>query len=835
MAAAGVDYGTKGSVKVPISRSKVLRSAFAIRAKDIRPFVAGFVVGLIGLALSAVSWVVIATWEDRLAKLDFEKIAEDHGKSLQSGLDQYLQELIALRALFNASNGQVSRAEFDVFTSDLLAGQTAILSFSWVPRVGREERDALERAAIGDGIQDYEIKAIGADGGLSRAAEQDEYFPIYYTNVLSLRERVYGIDLHDGGVRQQPLDRARDSNRSAATGNFHMQAGTGNRNGFFVVLPVYRRGLPHDTVEDRRRNLLGFVQGAFQFEIIIDAIMASAKSPLNILVYETLARLDDLPVHVRANNPEQARLTPKSQAITAELNWTGRLNAGDRGWHLVVVPASVPSHLMRHHRAWIVFGAGLLITGLIVSYMWNTSRLVSRLRAAKETATALARTDALTALSNRRAFVERLNQVHAGIGRGNRPYAVLFIDLDDFKDINDTQGHVIGDALLVAVAARLVSAVRASDLVARFGGDEFAVLQTDVNDASGAGELAGKLNKMIAAPYRINGIELHLTASIGIALFSDLVERPETLLMQADLALYRAKDEGRNIFRFHSAELDTQVHLRVNLTEELWTGIERGELELHYQPQVAIETGQILGLEALARWNHPKRGLIMPSIFIPIAEKSAVIRRLGSWVFDTACAQFAAWQEEGIAPQVLALNVSGKQIRWIDDFDRDITASLARWNVDPGKLEIELTETELMDASQRHSDALKRLRQKGLRIAIDDFGTGYSSLEYLTIYPVNRLKIAQQLVFRVTEDPRHATVVRAAIWLAHELGIEVIAEGVETDTQAHFLLAAGCDTAQGFRYSRAVPAVVATALLREGKIGVERFPPDLAIGLHPLA
>ena len=666
MAAGGVDHGTKGSAKVPIPRSKVLRSAFAIRAKDIRPFAAALVVGLIGLALSAVSWVVIATWEDRLAKLDFERIADDHGKSLQSGLDQYLQELIALRAHFSASNGGVSRAEFEVFTAELLEGHPAILGFSWVPRVGREERESFERAAVRDGIQDYEIKAIGPDGSLSRAGEQDEYFPIYYKNAQLHSERIYGIDLHDGGVRQQPLERARDTNRPAATGNFRMQTGTGNRNGFFIVLPVYRRGLPHDTVEDRRRNLLGFVQGIFLFESMVDAILAGTKSPLNILLYDTFADLDDLPVHVRADDPKQASLTPKSQAIAAEPNRTGELKAGDRHWPFVIVPASGASYLRRHHRAWIVFGADLLITGLAVSYMWNTSRLISRLRAAKETATALARTDALTALSNRRAFVERLNQTHAGIARGNAPYAVLFIDLDDFKDINDTQDHVIGDALLVEVAGRLLRAVRASDVVARFGGDEFAVLQTNVRDASGAGELAGKINKVLAAPYRINGIELHLTASIGVALFSDQIERPETLLMQADLALYRAKDDGRNVFRFHSAELDRQVHLRVNLTVELWAGIERGELELYYQPQVAIETGQILGLEALVRWNHPKRGLIMPSVFIPIAERSAVIQRLGSWVFDTACAQLAAWQKEGIR----AAGRGGERLRQAAPLDR---------------------------------------------------------------------------------------------------------------------------------------------------------------------
>jgi EAL domain-containing protein (putative c-di-GMP-specific phosphodiesterase class I) len=265
--------------------------------------------------------------------------------------------------------------------------------------------------------------------------------------------------------------------------------------------------------------------------------------------------------------------------------------------------------------------------------------------------------------------------------------------------------------------------------------------------------------------------------------------------------------------------LDQQVRLRITLAEELRDGIERGELELFYQPQVEIKSGRILGLEALVRWNHPKRGLLMPSTFIPIAEKFAIIQQLGIWVFDAACRQHAQWEEQGIAPRTVAVNVSGIQLKRIDDFERDIAESLARWSIKSDAIELELTETVLMEASQKHSDALQRLRQMGLHIAIDDFGTGFSSLKYLTIYPVNRLKIAQELVFGVTDDLRNGTVVKAAIRLAHELGIEAIAEGVETKAQARFLLSAGCNHAQGYLYSRPVNASAATALLLQGRIG----------------
>src|SRR3984893_10406645 len=296
------------------------------------------------------------------------------------------------------------------------------------------------------------------------------------------------------------------------------------------------------------------------------------------------------------------------------------------------------------------------------------------------------------------------------------------------------------------------------------------------------------------------------------------------MMMQADLALYRAKGDGRNCFRFHTGQLDQEVHLRVTLAEELRLAIGGTELELYYQPLVEINSRRIVGLEALVRWNHPTRGLIMPSIFIPIAERTGAIVPLGHWVFEEASLQLKHWLDQGIAPQVVAVNVSGVQFKKGGDLELDIAASLARWNIESDNIEVELPEIVLMEMTQKHGDALERLRKLGVRIAIDDFGTGYSSLKYLTIYPVNRLKIAQELVVRATTDARNATVVRAAIRLAQELGIEVIAEGVETEAQATFLFSAGGAYAQGYYFSSSLNAKRATELLRQGKIEFRRMP-----------
>jgi diguanylate cyclase (GGDEF)-like protein len=780
-----------------------------------------FCAALFGLIISICAWLSASATDERLALQEFNENATNNERTLESGLDRYFHNLVALGALFDATTHDVTREEFVAFSRTLLKGQTAILGVTWIPRVTRDRRAAHEAAARGDGIIDYHIRNAGADGSLSIAPQQDEYFPIYFSSKETPDSKLYGYNLLDNdGPRQKMLDTARDEDRIVASSTLLVRSGAGDRRGFLVVLPIYRYGQPFGTLEDRRQNLKGFVLGIFQVGVMVDTILADVMPPLDVYLFEPNALSSDMPVYVHSSRLRSAPAVPVSLGkLTTGRHWSGDLAANGRHWELVV-PRPQRSFVGGQDRAWLIFGACLLISGLVTAYVWKSLRYASRLDE-------LARTDILTALANRRVFEERLAIAFTASQRNGNRFAVHFIDLDGFKDVNDTMGHAYGDSLLCAVVARLSKLVRQSDLLARFGGDEFAVLQADANDPLSTATLAQRIIDAIAAPFMIAGNEVYITASIGIAPYSSDVPAPDVMMIQADLALYRAKDDGANCFRSHSHELDQQVRLRITLAEELRAGIEHGELELFYQPQVEIGSGQILGLEALVRWNHPKRGLLMPSIFIPIAEKSAIIQQLGSWVFDSACAQLAQWEEQGIAPRTVGVNVSGLQLKRIGDFERDIAASLAKWNIKPGAVELELTETVLMDASQKHSDALQRLRQMGLRIAIDDFGTGFSSLKYLTIYPVNRLKIAQELVFGVTDDLRNATVVKAAIRLAHELGIDFIAEGVETRAQARFLRSAGCNHAQGYLYSRPVDADAATALLRRGRIGLAHDPTKL--------
>ncbi len=444
---------------------------------------------------------------------------------------------------------------------------------------------------------------------------------------------------------------------------------------------------------------------------------------------------------------------------------------------------------------------------------------VTEHKVAEEKISQLARTDSLTGLANRGTFIERLYQAFGASRRGGPSFAVLYLDLDHFKDINDTLGHPMGDSLLQTVAARLMASVRDTDLVARLGGDEFAILQADVADAASSGSLAEKLLVALATPYTLAGNILHISSSIGVAPLDEDTVGPDAMLAQADLALYRAKEEGRNKFRFHSDELDSKVRERIHLAADLRESIEHGGLEVYYQPQVDLVSGTIVGMEALARWHHPTRGMLMPSLFIPIAEKSGTIQALGRWVLDHACGQMRTWLDAGIAPAVIAVNVSILQLRGPKEFMREIRDTLAKWRLSAGQLELDVTESMLAKIVWAGNDVLSDLRALGVRIALDDFGTGYSSFEYLRKYQISYIKIAQSLTNKATQDPEQAQTVRAIINLARELKIGVIAEGVETAQQRLLLSSIGPSTkAQGFLFSKPVTASQAANLLRIGAI-----------------
>lgn len=441
---------------------------------------------------------------------------------------------------------------------------------------------------------------------------------------------------------------------------------------------------------------------------------------------------------------------------------------------------------------------------------------ITEKKEAAEKIMVLARTDSLTGLANRATFIDRLRQAFASAKRGARPFAVLYLDLDRFKDVNDTLGHLAGDLLLKAVAARLKGCTRETDVVARLGGDEFAILQTDLNDVTSASVLASKVHDALAEPYHLGGSEMFVSASIGISPYTSATAGPEEMLAQADLALYRAKEEGRDQFCFHSPDLDREVRDRVTVANDLRHALEGKELELYYQPQIELAASRIVGMEALIRWNHPARGMLKPGDFLPIVEKTPLIVTLGQWVLDHACEQMSKWREARIAPSVLTINLSLGQLRSGDEFILAVTRTLEKWGLSYKDLEFDVTESMLAYVTLHQNSVLDRLRQLGVKIAIDDFGSQYSSLDYLRTYRVSRVKIPRPMIDAATKDPGATAMVRAIVGAARELDIEVIAKGVETEAQRQLLTCAPSpEKVQGFYYSAPVSAEDATGMLRQ--------------------
>ena len=416
----------------------------------------------------------------------------------------------------------------------------------------------------------------------------------------------------------------------------------------------------------------------------------------------------------------------------------------------------------------------------------------------------LAHFDALTGLPNRLLFLDRLSQMMAQANRNERLVAIMLLDLDRFKAINDTLGHTMGDLLLKGVAERLAGCVRGDDTVARLGGDEFIVLLPEIRYIEDAATVARKILNALAQPFPLDGHEIFIGTSIGIALYP-FDEELNALLRNADTAMYEAKQQGGNNYQFYSAEMNTASLKHLSLEGALRRALERGEFELHYQPQIDLTRGEIVGVEALVRWRHPDLGLLGPMEFIPLAEENGLIVPIGEWVLRTACAQVRAWQEAGLRPIRVAVNLSARQF-----YQKDLVGTVARileqTGLDSRYLELEITESCLMQNTQTTVALLTELSRLGVRFSIDDFGTGYSSLSYLKRFPIDTLKIDRSFVCDIGTDPDDAAIVKAIIALAKSLEMHVIAEGVETPEQLHFLRTHGCNEIQGYLVSRPLPA-----------------------------
>ncbi len=460
----------------------------------------------------------------------------------------------------------------------------------------------------------------------------------------------------------------------------------------------------------------------------------------------------------------------------------------------------------------IGFGSWLISSDLRRA-LYSLEEENQRVRQTQEHIERLARHDPLTGLVNRSSARDRFDQALAQARRNQTMVALLFLDLDNFKTVNDSLGHAAGDELLCSVAEKLQQTVRQSDTVCRQGGDEFLLIISGMQDSGGVARIALKVLERLSVPTLINGQPVLATCSVGIALSPSDGDDFDTLMQKADLAMYQAKASGRNVLRFYSAEMNSSVREHLELAASMREALDKGEFMLYYQPQFNLQSGRLVGAEALIRWRHPSLGLVSPATFIPIAEKTGMIIDIGAWVLQEACRQAQFWLQQGLDFPCVSVNLSPIQFRR-GDVERVVLRALESSGLPSTALQLELTESLFIDDSSDLAGVLNRLRAKGVGFSIDDFGTGYSNLGYLKRFAVEYLKIDQSFVRRLIEDPHDEAIVQAIIQMAHSLKLELVAEGIEDAATLARLVEMGCDYGQGFHWSPALPPAEFQALLQ---------------------
>jgi diguanylate cyclase (GGDEF)-like protein/PAS domain S-box-containing protein len=507
--------------------------------------------------------------------------------------------------------------------------------------------------------------------------------------------------------------------------------------------------------------------------------------------YELQEVVGESPALLFGNGGEHGLPPQLWQVLAARNTWQGELTIRRRNGS--------------EYPAWLMVSA-VRQSGGEISHCIFTSIDISDRKKSEQRIRFLAHHDVLTELPNRSLCVERLRLALQQAQRGAQQVAVLFIDLDRFKDINDTLGHHIGDGLLRSVAARLVQAVRAGDTVSRLGGDEFVIILNGVQNVDEVGQIVHeRLIPLIRQPHHVEGAELHVSCSVGIAIYPDDAGDIDTLMKHADTAMYQAKAEGKDGAQFFTAEMTVRAQARMQLENQLRQALQQGQLTLHWQPRVAAQGGALVGVEGLLRWQHPDRGLVSPAQFIPVAEETGLIVPIGAWVVEQACRQIALWREQGLEGIAVSINLSARQLQ-DEALPGLVRASMTRHEVPPGVLELELTESMVMDDAERTLRQMHALRALGVGLLIDDFGTGYSSLAYLNRFPIDKLKIDQSFVHDMIGDPTDRAITMAVIGLGHTLGLKVVAEGVENEREAVLLREARCDELQGYLFGRPMDA-----------------------------
>lgn len=782
----------------------------------------------VAIGLTALAVYQLRSAEERQVVQAVERDSREIGRLLQRRLDAQTDSVAALATLMSLSD-RMSPDDFRAATQNWLSSYKGTQNFGWSPQVSQAERAAYESGLSQTHGQTLGILGRQTDGRTTPAPDKTAYLPITWVEPLETNHSVLGLDVLVLPATAQAVKASIVWGRPEITQGLRLVQEPGEQRGVVMYHRVLQPGaaLANPDLPDPR--LKGVVSAVFRMDDVVNAALGdSAPDRLRLCLVDTEAPPDNQ----RLYGPAGCQADPLQR-----LQQTVALRFGERQWNLHLSPGPAYFSQGRHWTSWASVAIGLGAVALLGAFLLvitgqgrRTQRLVDlrthELAQSNASLMQLAHFDPLTGLANRNHWMSQARAALETAQQQGDALGVMFLDLDRFKHVNDSLGHSQGDELLKTLAQRMTACLRARDVLARLGGDEFVVLLPRLRERDGAAVAAGKIIKALSEPVRLGEHEVTVSASLGLAFYPGDGHDIDTLLRHADTAMYAAKDAGRNGWRFFSSDMNEHLSDRMRIESGLRralaaaaSGTESpetaGELYLEYQPQVDARTEAVIGVEALVRWRDPEMGLVSPERFIPVAEDSGLIEPLGRWVLSEACRQLQRWREEGLGEGlVMAVNVSALEFNRAD-FLRHLRKTLDDSGARADQLEIEITESLLMQAQPDLLERLQTLTGWGVTLALDDFGTGYSSLGYLKRLPLRKLKVDRSFVTDVPGNPEDEAIIRATLSMAHDLGLQVVAEGVETPAQRDFLLRHRCDVLQGWLYARAMPSEQLATWLRE--------------------
>ena len=769
---------------------------------------------LVAMLLVAGMLQLLNANQQRSVDVQFSKAGEDLALRLQRRFDAQIDSVEAIAKLMEMST-RMDQAAYEAATALWLQRYPGTQNFGWSPVVTQAQRAAYEQISPG-----RPILGRTPQGQTLPAPAAEQHLPITWVVPLASNRAVLGLDVSVLPTTAAAVKATLDSGRPEVTEGFRLVQESGEQRAVVV----------YQAVRDADRHLQGVVSAVFRMDDVMQTVLQSfQQGPFSLCLVDNWASADNRRLFGAAACDQAStspgmveRWTQGWPLRFAGRDWTLYVQAGDDYWASGVSQG-----------AWISSAVGLIAVSMLGTFLIvitgqgrRTAQLVEeRTRELARTNASLvqmAHFDALTGLANRAFWTEQAEATLAAARENGKWVAVLFLDLDRFKHVNDSLGHSQGDQLLVTVSARIQACLRARDVLARVGGDEFVALLPWVRDRDGAATVARKVARALSEPIVLDRMQVTVTASVGVAIYPDHGETVDALLRHADTAMYAAKAAGRNHWRFFEPSMHEHVSRRLALESGLRVALETqsGELTIAYQPQVCARTGQVQGLEALLRWHHPTLGPISPQEFVPVAEESGVIEALGQWVLTSVCQQIQAWADGPMSPHfagvTVSVNVSALEFNR-PHFIHHLEHALSHMQQPAQRLELEITESLLVHASAEITQRMDQITDMGISLSLDDFGTGYSSLGYLKRLPLSKLKIDRSFVKDVPGDAEDEAIVRATLSMAHDLGLQVIAEGVETAAQRDFLSRHGCAAFQGWFYARAMsPEALCAWLLNRG-------------------